>query len=129
MSSSVESPDAKKAVFRRRVELYALGDLAALDDLIAPDYVGHTANGDRDLGAFKESITHFHEMFVYDAGSFIIEDQLADGEKVATRMTAHVKMRQTGAPVTCSASTSPGSSMAGLPKNGTGGNRWTCRLR
>lgn len=100
MNSSVESLDAKKAVFRRLVELYALGDRAALDDLIATDYVGHTANGDRDLGAFKQSIAHFHEMFVYDADSFIIEDQLADGDKVATRMTAKVKLRETGEPVT-----------------------------
>lgn len=118
--------DAKKAVFRRLVELYALGDLAALDDLIAPDYVGHTANGDRDLGAFKESITHFHEMFVYDAGSFIIEDQLADGEKVATRMTAHVKMRQTGAPLTLL-----GFNIARIVDGRIAEewNRWTCRLR
>ena len=32
--------------------------------------------------------------------SFHIEDQLVDGEKVVTRMTAHVQIRETGEPVT-----------------------------
>ncbi len=95
-----DSPESKKAVFRRLVEIYAVGDLSALDQLIAPNYIGHVAAGDRDLEGFRESIKYFHNLFVYGEDSFEVNDQFVEGEKVATRMTAHVKMRATGEPVT-----------------------------
>ena len=93
-------PKSMKAVFRRLVDLYALADLSALDQLIAPNYVGHTSTGDRDLEGFRQSILYFHKLFIYAADSFRIEDQLVDGEKVVTRMTANVHMRETGEPIT-----------------------------
>jgi len=95
-----DSPESRKAVFRKLVDLYAAGDISALDQLIAPSYVGHVAAGDRDLEGFRQSILYFHNLFVYTASSFRIEDQLVDGEKVVTRMTANVKLRETGEPVT-----------------------------
>ena len=95
-----DSPESRKAVFRRLVDIYALGDLAALDEVIAPDYVGHASAGDRDFEGFRQSIKHFHDLFVYGKDSFEVNDQMVDGEKVATRMTAHVKMRATGEAVT-----------------------------
>ena len=95
-----ETPEAKKAVFRRLVDVYAIGDLAALDEFMAPDYVGHASAGDRDLEGFRQSITHFHNLFVYQPDSFVVEDQFVEGDKVATRMTARVKLRETGEPVT-----------------------------
>lgn len=95
-----ESPEAKKAVFRHLVEIYAHADVDALEKFVAADYVGHTAAGDRDLAEFRRSIVNFHAIFDYGKDSFVIEDQIADGDKVATRMTAHVRMRETGEPVT-----------------------------
>ena len=95
-----DSPESKKAVFRRLVEIYAVGDLSALDQLIAPNYIGHASAGDRDLEGFRESIKYFHNLFVYGEDSFEVNDQFVEGERVATRMTAHVKMRATGEPVT-----------------------------
>ncbi len=97
---SLETPESRKAVFRRLVDLYATADLSALEELIAPNYVGHVSSGDRDIEEFRQSILFFHNLFVYQKDSFRIEDQLADGEKVATRMTAHVHLRETGEPVT-----------------------------
>lgn len=94
------SPESKKAVFRRLVEIYAVGDLSALDQLMAPNYIGHASAGDRNLEGFRQSIKYFHNLFVYDKDSFEVNDQFVEGEKVATRMTAHVKMRATGEPVT-----------------------------
>jgi ketosteroid isomerase-like protein len=94
------SPEAKKAVFRRVVDVYAVADLAALDELMAPDYVGHVAAGDRDLEGFRQSILHFHNLFVYSPDSFEVNDQFVEGDKVATRMTARVRVRATGEPVT-----------------------------
>jgi ketosteroid isomerase-like protein len=95
-----ETPESRKAVFRRLIDIYATGDLAALDELIAPGYVGHVSAGDRDLEGFRESIKYFHNLFIYTKDSFHVDDQLADGEKVATRMTAHVQVRATGERIT-----------------------------
>lgn len=95
-----DTPESRKAVFRRLVDLYAAGDIAALDEVIAPDYVGHASQGDRDFEGFRQSIRFFHTLFVYGENAFRVEDQLVDGEKVVTRMTANVKLRETGEPVT-----------------------------
>ena len=102
MSNEVadESPEAKKAVFRRLVEIYAQADVDKLDAFVAPDYVGHTAAGERDLAEFLKSILNFHAIFDYGEDAFVIEDQFVEGDKVATRMTAHVRMRETGEPAT-----------------------------
>lgn len=95
-----DDSESKKAVFRRLVDLYATANLSALDQLIAPNYIGHVSAGDRDLEGFRESILYFHNLFIYAEDSFQIDDQLVEGEKVATRMTAQVKLRATGEPVT-----------------------------
>jgi len=95
-----ETPEAKKAVFRHLVDLYARAAVDELVSFVAPDYVGHTAAGERDLALFRESIRNFHAIFDYDEDSFVIEDQFVEGDKVATRMTARVRMRETGEPLT-----------------------------
>ncbi|MDE2410427.1 MAG: ester cyclase [Sphingomonadales bacterium] len=94
------TPEAKKAVFRQLVELYARADVDTLRTLMAEDYVGYTAAGKRDWAEFRQSILNFHQLFDYSKDSFIVEDQFVDGDKVATRMTAHVRNRETGEPAT-----------------------------
>lgn len=96
----IDTPESKKAVFRRLVDIYATGDLSALDEVIAPNYVGHASAGDRDFEGFRQSIRYFHDLFVYDKDSFEVNDQFVEGDKVATRMTAHVKVRATGERIT-----------------------------
>jgi predicted ester cyclase len=95
-----DDAESKKAVFRRLVDLYALGDLAALDEVIAPGYIGHASAGDRDLEGFRQSIVYFHNLYEYSPDSFQVNDQFVEGEKVATRMTAQVTVRATGERVT-----------------------------
>ena len=95
-----DSPGSRKAVFRKLVDLYAVGDVSALDEIVAPNYVGHPSAGDRDLEGLRQSILYFHNLFIYTRDSFRIEDQLVDGEKVVTRMTANVHIRETGEPLT-----------------------------
>lgn len=95
-----DSSESKKAVFRRLVEIYATGNVSALDEVIAPNYVGHASAGDRDLEGFRQSILYFHNLFIYGKDSFEVNDQFVEGEKVATRMTAHVKVRATGESIT-----------------------------
>ena len=99
-ATTQDSPESRKAVFRKLVDLYAAGDVSALDQIVAPDYVGHPSAGDRDLEGLRQSIVYFHSLFIYTKDSFRIEDQLVDGEKVVTRMTAHVQIRETGEAVT-----------------------------
>ena len=76
------SPESRKAVFRTLVDLYAAGDVSTLDQVIPPDYVGHTSAGDRDREGFLQSILFFHSLYIYTKDTFRIEDQLVDGEKV-----------------------------------------------
>jgi ketosteroid isomerase-like protein len=98
--TDIETPDSRKAVFRRLVDIYATGNLAALEEVIASNYVGHASAGDRDFEGFRQSIQYFHGLFIYDEKSFEVNDQFVEGEKVATRMTARVRVRATGEPVT-----------------------------
>lgn len=51
-------------------------------------------------GRIRQSILFFHNLYIYTKDTFRIEDQLIDGEKVVTRMTARVRSRETGEPVT-----------------------------
>lgn len=61
-----DASESRNAVFRRLVDIYAAGNLSALDEVIAPNYVGHASAGDRDLEGFRQSIKNFHGLFVYD---------------------------------------------------------------
>lgn len=97
---ATDTPESRKAVFRRLVDIYATGDLAALHEVIAPNYIGHASAGDRDFEGFRQSILYFRNLFIYDENSFEVNDQFVEGEKVATRMTAHVKVRESGEPIT-----------------------------
>ncbi len=99
-TTTQDTPEFQKAVFRKLVDLYAAGDVSALDQVVAPNYVGHPSAGDRDREGLRQSILYFHNLFLYTRDSFVIEDQLVDGDKVVTRMTAHVHVRETGEPVT-----------------------------
>lgn len=94
------SPEARKAVFRALVDMYAAGDIDSLHKVIPPNYIGHVSTGDRDREGFIESIRYFHNLFIYTKDSFRVEDQIVEGEKVVTRMTANVKVRETGEPIT-----------------------------
>ena len=92
------SSESHKAVFRRAVEVWAAGDISKLDEVVAPSYIGHTSAGERDLDGLRETIEAFHRL--HSQCSFRVEDQMVDGEKVITRMTADVTMRDSGESVT-----------------------------
>ena len=92
------SSDSSKAAFRHAVDVWSAGDLSGLDEVVAPSYIGHTAAGDRDVNGLRQSIEAFHKL--HSQCSFRIEDQMVDGEKVITRLTAEVTMRDSGESVT-----------------------------
>jgi predicted ester cyclase len=73
-----------KRVARRYYDVLAGRNLAALDDLFAPDFVGHSvAHGDFTLADIRDTITR--EFADMPADETIIEEQVAEGDRVVTR--------------------------------------------
>lgn len=71
-------------------EAYNLGDLAVVDELIARDYIGHSATpADETHGpeGYKQFVVTLRKAF--PDIQFTVEDQIAEGDKVVTRWTAH----------------------------------------
>lgn len=87
----------QKAVFRRYVTIWQTGDLIDLASVLAPNYVGHAASGSRNIDGLRERITQFHQ--AYRDVHFVIEDQVSEGDRVATRMIATAAANATGKPV------------------------------
>ncbi len=80
--------DANKAVARRLLEEgINKGNLDLVDEVVAPDYVGHLPGGREVLGAagYKELVGMY--LGAFPGMQVSIEDQLADGDKVVTRWT------------------------------------------
>ncbi len=86
-----------KAVFRHYLSIWERGALDELPSVVASNYVGHAASGDRDIGGLRERISAFRKL--YPNVRFTIEDQIAEGDRVATRMTATARSSATGKPV------------------------------
>lgn len=82
------SADEPKAVIRRYFAALDTGDRATLDQLIAPDYRFHMAGAPGPLNreGFYEFAAAFYRAFPDLRHE--IEDQVAEGARVVTRMTA-----------------------------------------
>lgn len=82
--------EANKALVRRWIEeILTQGDLERAYDLFARDYILHDPSFPQDVhgpAGVKQYIRTYREAFP-DA-RFVVEDQLAEGEKVVTRWTA-----------------------------------------
>ena len=80
--------EENKALSRRFIEGYVQGDLAIVDELLAPDFVFHdpsSKTGEVHAEDMKASIEWIHSAFP-DA-QVTIEDQVAEGDKVVSRYT------------------------------------------
>src|SRR3954471_8568702 len=86
------STEANKALVRRFYEAIDRGDLAAMDELVAEDYIDHSPPPFPGLAPGREGLKQAFRMF-WEAtpGHHRIEDQIAEGDKVVTRMTAYGK--------------------------------------
>jgi len=60
---------------------------------VASEYVGHVSTGDRDQQGLRQRIEAFHRL--YADVVFHVEDQMVDGDKVVTRLSAEVTRRDT----------------------------------
>jgi predicted ester cyclase len=86
------STDQNKALVRRFFEEIDNGNIDILDELVAEDYLDHnpppfpTAASGRDR--LKQDFTLFAKA---TPGYHVIEDQIAEGDKVVTRLTSYGK--------------------------------------
>src|SRR5215216_3427067 len=84
----VSSEEEKNmALVRRFWEAQANADLDTLDDLIAPDFVDHSLQPDQEPGreGYKQQVAEQHAAL--SDVRCIVEDQVAKGDKVVTRIT------------------------------------------
>jgi steroid delta-isomerase-like uncharacterized protein len=81
------SAEENKAVVRRMFEAYNKHDLAALEDLCAPDYVWHgpAGFGDMDLAAMNQVMPAWFAAL--PDMHWTVEDLIAEGDKVVVRYT------------------------------------------
>ena len=78
-----------KALVRRFYEEIDQGNLAAMDELVAEDYVDHSPPPFPGLAPGREGLKQSFQLFWQATpGYHRIEDQIAEGDKVVTRMTA-----------------------------------------
>ncbi len=77
-----------KAIVRRFVEeVQNQGQLAVVEELVAPSYVNHSAPA--GIPADREGIKRLTQLFrrAFPDGTMTIEDMLAEGDRVVTRKT------------------------------------------
>ena len=81
------SAEENLALVRRFFEAQGRGDLDALDEILAPDFVDRSLlpSEDPDREGYKRSVAEDHAAF--SELRFIIEDQVAKDDKVVTRLT------------------------------------------
>jgi len=92
MSSEEEAPVSSEevknmALVRRFMEAQANANLDTLDELLAPDFVDHSSFANQEHGreGYKQQVAE--QLAALSEVRCIIEDQLAKGEKVVTRIT------------------------------------------
>ena len=80
--------DAKALVLRHHEEIWTRGNLDAIDDLYAPDFVGHHPGAADWVGreGVREVVVRVRQAFPDFAES--VEDVIVEGDKVVTRITA-----------------------------------------
>ena len=83
------SVEGNKALVRRFYEEIDSGNLDAMDELVAEDYVDHSPPPFLGLASGRAGLKQAFEIFwKATPGEHRIEDQIAEGDKVVTRLTA-----------------------------------------
>jgi predicted ester cyclase len=84
------SAELNKALVRRFFEARVKTDLEALDKMLAPDFVSHTKllpGHQPDREGYKRTVAEYSATF--SNRRFIVEEQVAEADKVVTRFTVH----------------------------------------
>src|ERR687890_1661489 len=85
------SAEENKALIRRFFEARVKTDLEALDKMLAPDFVSHTRvlpGHKPDREGYKQTIAEYAATF--SNRRFIVEEQVAEADKVVTRFSVYV---------------------------------------
>jgi serine phosphatase RsbU (regulator of sigma subunit)/predicted ester cyclase len=84
----MSSAEKNKALVRRFLEVHAKGDLDALEEMLAPDFVNHNLlpGQEPDLEGYLRSFTQYHAAF--SDTHYVIEKQMAEEDEVMTIFTA-----------------------------------------
>jgi serine phosphatase RsbU (regulator of sigma subunit)/ketosteroid isomerase-like protein len=87
----VSSAEENKALVRRFIEAQDKGDLEALDELLAPDFVDHNLLPGQEPGreGFMQGVAEDHAALSYIRNT--IEYQATDSDMVITRFTTRTK--------------------------------------
>lgn len=84
------SPDDNKTLVRRFYEEIDKGNIEAMDELVAEDYINHHPPPFPGLAPGREGLKQAFTIFLEATpGRHEIEDQIAEGDKVVTRLTAY----------------------------------------
>jgi serine phosphatase RsbU (regulator of sigma subunit) len=85
-----EVQEGNKALVRRFVEAQAKGDLDAVKEMMAPDFVARSLlpGQEPDRNGYLRATAEYHAAF--PGSRYSIEQQLAEGDEVATSFTAHL---------------------------------------
>ena len=83
------SVEENKALVRRFYAEIDAGNIDAMDELVAEDYIDHNPPPFPGLASGREGLKQAFEIFwKATPGHHTIEDQIAEGDKVVTRLTA-----------------------------------------
>jgi predicted ester cyclase len=85
-----DAGEEKKALVRRFYEAIDEGNIAAMDELVAEDYLDHSPPPFPGLAPGRDGLKQAFAIFARATpGRHQIEDQIAEGDKVVTRLTAY----------------------------------------
>ena len=86
------SPEENKALVRRFYAEIDKGNLEAMDELVAEDYLDHNPPPFPGLAPGREGLKQAFKIFWQATpGYHHIEEQIAEGDKVVTRLTSYGK--------------------------------------
>ena len=86
------SSEENKRLVRRFYEEIDKGNLDAMDELVAENYVDHNPPPFPGLAEGREGLKQAFKIFwKATPGNHKIEDQIAEGDKVVTRLTSYGK--------------------------------------
>jgi predicted ester cyclase len=86
------SAETNKALVRKFYDEIDKGNLDVLDELVAPDYLDHNPPPFPGLKQGLEGLKQAFQIFrAATPGYHFIEDQIAEGDKVVTRLTSFGK--------------------------------------
>jgi predicted ester cyclase len=85
--------DNKRVVRRLLEEVWGKGDLSVLPELVAPDCICHAASAGFRLEGIDQyrQFVATYQALLGDSG-ITIDDQLAEGDRVATRWTTSIRL-------------------------------------